>query len=188
MISCNCFKGNFTYIFVSYTVSGFDVQEESRPCSERCLLRKLHGGVSWESKLFSDLREWEVCCSSSAPSASQWSTQMAQLQQDSQVCWLQIQLHYLYYNKRSTDVSNFMFCSTLFQREISFNEAAVLHYTYAKFSDLTSRRDRCGCKLTKEDIERCFMLDFDRAVSSKNFVILEFFTDYTLFKQPSCYT
>ncbi|XP_073015728.1 glycosyltransferase-like At2g41451 [Primulina eburnea] len=48
-------------------------------------------------------------------------------------------------------------------KEISFNEAAVLHYTYAKFSDLTSRRDRCGCKLTEEDIERCFMLDFDRA-------------------------
>ncbi|KZV18297.1 hypothetical protein F511_25401, partial [Dorcoceras hygrometricum] len=48
-------------------------------------------------------------------------------------------------------------------KEISFSEAAVLHYTYAKFSDLTSRRDRCGCKLTKEDIERCFMLDFDRA-------------------------
>ncbi|XP_073156853.1 glycosyltransferase-like At2g41451 [Henckelia pumila] len=48
-------------------------------------------------------------------------------------------------------------------KEISFNEAAVLHYTYAKFSDLTSRRDRCRCKLTREDIERCFMLEFDRA-------------------------
>ncbi|KAK6933894.1 hypothetical protein RJ641_036793 [Dillenia turbinata] len=41
-------------------------------------------------------------------------------------------------------------------------EAAVLHYTYSKFSDLTSRRDRCGCKPTKEAVKRCFMLDFDR--------------------------
>ncbi|KAB1224927.1 hypothetical protein CJ030_MR1G014017 [Morella rubra] len=47
--------------------------------------------------------------------------------------------------------------------EIKLEEAAVLHYTYAKFSDLTSRRDRCGCKPTKEDVKRCFMLDFDRA-------------------------
>ncbi|KAK3024988.1 hypothetical protein RJ639_044365 [Escallonia herrerae] len=50
--------------------------------------------------------------------------------------------------------------------EIKLEEAAVLHYTYAKFSDLTSRRDRCGCKPTKEDVKRCFMLEFDRAVSS----------------------
>ncbi|KAI3448822.1 hypothetical protein Pfo_005487 [Paulownia fortunei] len=47
--------------------------------------------------------------------------------------------------------------------EIKLEEAAVLHYTYAKFSDLTSRRDRCGCKSTKEDVKRCFMLEFDRA-------------------------
>ncbi|XP_050283489.1 glycosyltransferase-like KOBITO 1 [Quercus robur] len=47
--------------------------------------------------------------------------------------------------------------------EIKLEEAAVLHYTYAKFSDLTSRRDRCGCKPTKEDVKRCFMLEFDRA-------------------------
>ena len=49
--------------------------------------------------------------------------------------------------------------------EIKLEEAAVLHYTYTKFSDLTSRRDRCHCKPTKEDVKRCFMLDFDRAVS-----------------------
>lgn len=49
--------------------------------------------------------------------------------------------------------------------EIKLEEAAVLHYTYSKFSDLTSRRDRCGCKPTKEDVKRCFMLDFDRSVS-----------------------
>ncbi|GAU17940.1 hypothetical protein TSUD_330650 [Trifolium subterraneum] len=47
--------------------------------------------------------------------------------------------------------------------EIKLDEAAVLHYTYTKFSDLTSRRDRCGCKPTKDDVKRCFMLDFDRA-------------------------
>lgn len=47
--------------------------------------------------------------------------------------------------------------------EIKLEEAAVLHYTYTKFSDLTSRRNRCGCKPTKEDVKRCFMLEFDRA-------------------------
>ncbi|XP_010525508.2 PREDICTED: uncharacterized protein LOC104803289 [Tarenaya hassleriana] len=47
--------------------------------------------------------------------------------------------------------------------EIKLDEAAVLHYTYPKFSDLISRRDRCGCKPTKEDVKRCFMLEFDRA-------------------------
>ncbi|XP_010915920.1 glycosyltransferase-like At2g41451 [Elaeis guineensis] len=46
--------------------------------------------------------------------------------------------------------------------EIKLEEAAILHYTYAKFSDLTSRRDRCGCKPTKDDVKRCFMLEFDR--------------------------
>lgn len=55
-------------------------------------------------------------------------------------------------------------------REIKLEEAAVLHYTYAKFSDLTSRRDRCGCKPTKDDVKRCFMLEFDRAVSSLNYL------------------
>ncbi|KAL4351438.1 hypothetical protein GQ457_06G024800 [Hibiscus cannabinus] len=47
--------------------------------------------------------------------------------------------------------------------EIKLDEAAVLHYTYPKFSDLTSRRDRCGCNPTKDDVKRCFMLEFDRA-------------------------
>jgi hypothetical protein len=49
--------------------------------------------------------------------------------------------------------------------EIKLEEAAILHYTYTKFSDLTSRRDRCGCKPTKEDVKRCFILEFDRLVS-----------------------
>ncbi|XP_010505925.2 PREDICTED: glycosyltransferase-like At2g41451 [Camelina sativa] len=46
---------------------------------------------------------------------------------------------------------------------MELEEASILHYTYSKFSDLTSRRDRCGCKPTKEDVKRCFMLEFDRA-------------------------
>ena len=58
--------------------------------------------------------------------------------------------------------------------EIKLEEAAVLHYTYSKFSDLTSRRDRCGCKPTKEDVKRCFMLEFDRAVSPVISLVLVF--------------
>lgn len=56
-------------------------------------------------------------------------------------------------------------CGIIFDREIKLEESAILHYTYPKFSDLTSRRDRCGCKPTKVDVKRCFMLEFDRAVS-----------------------
>lgn len=48
---------------------------------------------------------------------------------------------------------------------IFLDEAVVLHYTYSRFSDLTSRHDRCGCKPTREDVKRCFMLQFDRSVS-----------------------
>ncbi|CAI5962969.1 unnamed protein product [Closterium sp. NIES-65] len=47
-------------------------------------------------------------------------------------------------------------------REVKLMEAAVLHFTYTHFSDLTSRRDRCGCKPNSEDVKKCFMLDFDR--------------------------
>ncbi|CAN1124728.1 Glycosyltransferase-like At3g57200 [Linum perenne] len=57
--------------------------------------------------------------------------------------------------------------------EVKFEEAAVLHFTYTKFSDLTSRRDRCGCKPTKVDVKRCFMLEFDRAA----FIIASTATD-----------
>lgn len=46
--------------------------------------------------------------------------------------------------------------------EWSSDQAAVLHYTYNRFSDLKSRRDRCDCKPTEEDAERCFILPFDR--------------------------
>lgn len=58
-------------------------------------------------------------------------------------------------------------------KEIKLSEAAVLHYTYTRFSDLKSRRDRCGCKPTKEDVKRCFMLEFDRAA----FIIASTATD-----------
>lgn len=60
---------------------------------------------------------------------------------------------------------DFNYVFALAVSEVKLEEAAVLHYTYAKFSDLTSRRDRCGCKPTKEDVKRCFMLEFDRSVS-----------------------
>ena len=46
--------------------------------------------------------------------------------------------------------------------EWSSEQAAVLHYTYNRFADLKSRRDRCDCKPTEEDAERCFILPFDR--------------------------
>nr|GMD41806.1 glycosyltransferase-like At2g41451 [Ipomoea batatas] len=52
--------------------------------------------------------------------------------------------------------------------EVKFDEAVVLHYTYSKFSDLTSRQARCGCKPTKEDVKRCFFLEFDRDVIIKH--------------------
>lgn len=41
-------------------------------------------------------------------------------------------------------------------------EAAILHYTYTRFSDLKGRRDRCDCAPTEKDVERCFILPFDR--------------------------
>ncbi|KAK9671126.1 hypothetical protein RND81_12G008400 [Saponaria officinalis] len=48
-------------------------------------------------------------------------------------------------------------------KEATLKEAAILHYTYSRFSDLISRRDRCDCKPTKEDTEKCFFLNFDRS-------------------------
>jgi len=38
----------------------------------------------------------------------------------------------------------------------------VLHFTYNRFEDLKSRRDRCDCAPTEEDAKRCFILPFDR--------------------------
>ena len=42
----------------------------------------------------------------------------------------------------------------------------MLHYSYNKFEDLKSRRDRCDCAPTDEDAKRCFILPFDRMVSA----------------------
>lgn len=47
-------------------------------------------------------------------------------------------------------------------KEWSSRSSAVLHYTYNRFSDLKSRRDRCDCAPTKTEVEKCFILDFDR--------------------------
>ncbi|KAK1268553.1 hypothetical protein QJS04_geneDACA017095 [Acorus gramineus] len=74
--------------------------------------------------------------------------------------------------------------------EIKLEEAAVLHYTYTKFSDLTSRRDRCGCKPTKEDVKRCFMLDFDRqafiiASTAKEDEMLRWFREHIVWTDKS---
>lgn len=77
---------------------------------------------------------------------------------------ISIYIHtYIFYTWAPWNFDNFVY---LLDSEIKLDEAAVLHYTYPKFSDLTSRRDRCGCKPTKEDVKRCFMLEFDRSVSS----------------------
>lgn len=46
--------------------------------------------------------------------------------------------------------------------EMSAGQSSVLHYTYNRFSDLKSRRDRCDCAPTKEEVAKCFILDFDR--------------------------
>ena len=43
----------------------------------------------------------------------------------------------------------------------------MLHYTYNRFDDLKSRRDRCDCAPTEEDAKRCFILPFDRMVSPR---------------------
>lgn len=48
--------------------------------------------------------------------------------------------------------------------ETTHETAAVLHFTYNRFSDLKSRRDRCDCAPTDADAKRCFILPFDRMV------------------------
>lgn len=50
-------------------------------------------------------------------------------------------------------------------REVTHDTAAVLHYTFNRFADLKSRRDRCDCAPTDADAKRCFILPFDRLVS-----------------------
>ena len=58
-----------------------------------------------------------------------------------------------------------MMPSTCVCREETCEQAAVLHYTYNRFEDLKSRRDRCDCAPTEDDAKRCFILPFDRSVS-----------------------
>jgi hypothetical protein len=48
-------------------------------------------------------------------------------------------------------------------KEETCEDAAVLHFTYNRFDDLKSRRDRCECAPTEEDAKKCFILPFDRA-------------------------
>ena len=52
----------------------------------------------------------------------------------------------------------------------------MLHYTYNRFEDLKSRRDRCDCAPTEEDAKRCFILPFDRAVCILSYKILFLFS------------
>ena len=52
-------------------------------------------------------------------------------------------------------------------REAKALEAAVLHYTYARFEDVRSRRGRCQCGFSEEEVKKCFILEFDRWVFRK---------------------
>ncbi|KAK3248691.1 hypothetical protein CYMTET_41853 [Cymbomonas tetramitiformis] len=47
-------------------------------------------------------------------------------------------------------------------REMKMSEAAVLHYTYNRFSDVVDRKHRCDCKPTDNELKKCFILEFDR--------------------------
>eukprot|EP00243_Klebsormidium_subtile_P005606 TRINITY_DN2263_c0_g3_i1.p1 TRINITY_DN2263_c0_g3~~TRINITY_DN2263_c0_g3_i1.p1 ORF type:complete len:360 (+),score=105.57 TRINITY_DN2263_c0_g3_i1:86-1081(+) len=72
--------------------------------------------------------------------------------------------------------------------EITHQTAPVLHYTYAKFSDLKTRKNRCGCKPTEEDVKKCFMLDFDRlafiiASTASEEDILQFYRDHVVWSR-----
>ena len=52
-------------------------------------------------------------------------------------------------------------------REGKANEAAVLHFTYARFEDVRARRGRCNCGSSDEEVAKCFILEFDRWVFRK---------------------
>jgi hypothetical protein len=75
-------------------------------------------------------------------------------------------------------------------KEISAGQSAVLHYTYNRFSDLKSRRDRCDCAPMKEEVEKCFILDFDRlafmeASLSTDDELMRFFKDRLVWDDKS---
>ncbi|BDA46538.1 Glycosyltransferase-like KOBITO 1 [Coccomyxa sp. Obi] len=74
-------------------------------------------------------------------------------------------------------------------KEETSDEVAVLHYTYNKFDDLKSRRDRCDCAPTEDDAKRCFILPFDRmaflAASLKTDAeLLKWFRDRLVWNEP----
>jgi len=73
--------------------------------------------------------------------------------------------------------------------EITHETAAVLHFTYNRFSDLKSRRDRCDCAPTDTDAKRCFILPFDRmaflAASLKtDEELMQWFRDRLVWNDP----
>eukprot|EP00884_Botryococcus_braunii_P019389 jgi/Botrbrau1/6133/Bobra.331_2s0028.1 len=74
-------------------------------------------------------------------------------------------------------------------KEETSEQAAVLHYTYNRFEDLKSRRDRCDCAPTEEDAKRCFILPFDRmaflAASMKtDEELMKWFRDRLVWNEP----
>ncbi|KAL4433671.1 hypothetical protein ABPG75_000112 [Micractinium tetrahymenae] len=75
-------------------------------------------------------------------------------------------------------------------KEWSSDQAAVLHYTYNRFSDLKSRRDRCDCAPTEEDAKRCFILPFDRmafleASLKKDNELMDWFKQRLVWEDPA---
>lgn len=51
-------------------------------------------------------------------------------------------------------------------------DVKILHYTYTKFSDVKTRRDRCDCAPIQEDLKgKCFFLEFDTKVNYCTFIL-----------------
>ena len=78
-------------------------------------------------------------------------------------------------------------------REETSDQTAVLHYTYDRFDDLKSRRDRCDCAPTEDDAKRCFILPFDRmaflAASMKTDAeLLKWFRERLVWNDPAVVT
>lgn len=48
----------------------------------------------------------------------------------------------------------YTFFGGMTHREIKLEKAVVVDYTYANIYYLSSRRDKCGCKPTNDDIKR----------------------------------
>eukprot|EP00898_Chlorokybus_atmophyticus_P009170 jgi/Chlat1/9254/Chrsp99S08526 len=74
-------------------------------------------------------------------------------------------------------------------KEVQHDEAAILHYVYTKFSDLTTRKNRCGCKPVKEEAEKCFILEFDRQAFLKASLeseaeLFKWYQEHVVFSDP----